>query len=239
MSRSVHPLSTQGLDVLRCLVADAVVQTRFAMAATSRVGAAEPGRRSSGDNRPPTDSEAMRRITALVDLARAGDAEAFGLLYDHYSPHVYRFIYYRVSSQALAEDLTSETFFRALRSMASFQWQGKDFGAWLTTIARNLVVDHYKACRTRLETTTDDFSDRTEGSAGPEDEVLARLTNDVLRESMQKLPAEQQECLVLRFLNGSSIAETAKALGRSEGAIKQLQLRAVRNLAKILPEGLR
>ena len=127
-----------------------------------------------------------QRIAALVDLARAGDAEAFGQLYDHYSPAVYRFIYYRVSSQALAEDLTSETFFRALRSMASFQWQGKDFGAWLTTIARNLVVDHYKAGRTRLETTTDDFSDRTEVTAGPEDEVLAGLTNEVLRDAMQQ-----------------------------------------------------
>ncbi len=63
-----------------------------------------------------------------------------------------------MSSQPLAEDLLSETFFRALRSMASFQWQGKDFGAWLMTIARNLVVDHYKSGRARLETTTDDFS---------------------------------------------------------------------------------
>ena len=155
------------------------------------------------------------------------------------APASIRFIYYRVSTQTLAEDLTSETFFRALRSMASFQWQGKDFGAWLTTIARNLVVDHYKAARTRLETSTDDFSDRTEATAGPEDEVLASLTNEVLHAAMQKLPSEQQECLVLRFLNGSSIAETAKALGRSEGAIKQLQLRAVRNLAKLVPEDVR
>jgi RNA polymerase sigma-70 factor (ECF subfamily) len=234
----VHPLSTQGLDVLRYLVADVVLETRFAMASTSsRVEGSGGSSGESGDDR--SGDETAQRITALVDLARAGDAEAFGQLYDHYSAGVYRFIYYRVSSQQLAEDLTSETFFRALRSMASFQWQGKDFGAWLTTIARNLVVDHYKAGRTRLETSTDDFSDRTEATAGPEEEVLVRLTNDVLRTALAELPAEQQECLVLRFLNGQSIAETAKALGRSEGAIKQLQLRAVRNLAKLLPEGLR
>ncbi|CAA9341187.1 MAG: RNA polymerase ECF-type sigma factor, partial [uncultured Nocardioidaceae bacterium] len=61
------------------------------------------------------------------------------MLYDHYQPSIYRFLVYRVGSVALAEDLTSETFFRALRSLGSFRWQGKDFGAWLTTIARNLA----------------------------------------------------------------------------------------------------
>lgn len=237
MSRSVpHPLSTSGLDALRCLVADLVVESRFAMASTSGV---DSGPRDSGSGGYPDADAEGHRVAALVDLARAGDAEAFGQLYDHYAPSVYRFVYYRVSNQALAEDLTSDTFFRALRSMASFQWQGKDFGAWLTTIARNLVVDHYKAGRTRLESTTDDFSDRTEATPSPEDEVLVRLTNDVLRAAMEKLPAEQQECLTLRFLNGRSIAETATSLGRSEGAIKQLQLRAVRNLAKLLPDGIR
>ena len=64
---------------------------------------------------------------------------------------VFRFIYYRVSSQQLAEDLTSETFVRGLRAIQRFNWQGKDFGAWLTTIARNLVADHFKSSRARLE----------------------------------------------------------------------------------------
>jgi RNA polymerase sigma-70 factor (ECF subfamily) len=197
-----------------------------------------PGSGSQSGSVEAAGAEAAR-ITALVDLARAGDADAFGALYDHYSPAIYRFVYYRVSTRVLAEDLTSETFFRALRSMASFQWQGKDFGAWLTTIARNLIVDHFKAGRTRLETTTDDFSDRREAGDDTEEEVLAALTSEVLREAMTELPAEQHECIVLRFLNGYSIAETAKSLGRSEGAVKQLQLRAIRNLAKLLPEDLR
>ena len=69
------------------------------------------------------------RLIALVELARGGDCDAFGMLYDHYHVAVYRFVYYRVGSVALAEDLTSETFFRALRGMPSFRWQGKDFGA--------------------------------------------------------------------------------------------------------------
>jgi RNA polymerase sigma-70 factor, ECF subfamily len=227
-----------GFDALRCAVVEAIRDQRL-LATTPAF--TSPGGSESGD--PPDSVEASQaeanRIAALVDLARAGDAEAFGALYDHYSPAVYRFVYYRVSTRTLAEDLTSETFFRALRSMASFQWQGKDFGAWLTTIARNLIVDHFKSGRTRLETSTDDFSDRRETSESPEEEVLAALTNEVLRESLAKLPKEQHECIVLRFLNGYSIAETAQSLGRSEGAIKQLQLRAVRNLAKLLPEDLR
>ena len=186
-----------------------------------------------------TDAAEGRRLIALVELARAGDAEAFGQLYDHYQPSVYRFLYYRVGSVALAEDLTSETFVRALRSMGSFRWQGKDFGAWLTTIARNLATDHAKSGRARLEVATEDMSLHDSSVEGPEGAVVAAITHETLLETLRELPAEQQDCLVLRFLQSRSIAETAAALGRSEGAVKQLQLRAVRNLAKRLPEGFR
>ncbi|NYG53788.1 sigma-70 family RNA polymerase sigma factor [Nocardioides perillae] len=179
------------------------------------------------------------RLIALVELARDGDKEAFGLLYDHYHPAVYRFLFYRTRSVALAEDLTSETFFRALRSMNGFRWQGKDFGAWLMTIARNLTTDHFKAGRTRLESTTEDMGLHDSPTEGPEETVLTHITHEVLLEALQSLPAEQQECLVMRFLQGMSIAETAAALGRSDGAVKQLQLRGVRNLAKLMPEGIR
>jgi RNA polymerase sigma-70 factor (ECF subfamily) len=179
------------------------------------------------------------RLIALVELARGGDSEAFGQLYDHYHASVYRFLYYRVGSVPLAEDLTAETFFRALRSMSSFRWQGKDFGAWLMTIARNLAMDHFKAGRTRLEQTTEDMGTLDTTTEGPENAVLALLTNEALLEALSQLPTEQRECLVMRFLQGLSIAETADVLGRSAGAVKQLQLRGVRNLAKILPEGTR
>ncbi|HEX6485424.1 MAG TPA: sigma-70 family RNA polymerase sigma factor [Nocardioidaceae bacterium] len=185
------------------------------------------------------DEAEASRLIGLVDLARGGDSEAFGMLYDHYNSSVYRFIYYRVGSVALAEDLTSETFFRALRSMSSFKWQGKDFGAWLMTIARNLTADHYKAGRTRLEFATEDMGAHDSATEGPENAVLASLTNEALLQALGELPAEQQECLIMRFLQGLSIAETAKVLGRSDGAVKQLQLRGVRNLAKLLPEGVR
>jgi RNA polymerase sigma-70 factor (ECF subfamily) len=209
----------------------------------SRVGGSHTGSGSSPGDAPTTEEQAEAdRLVALVDLARAGDVDAFGLLYDHYHASIYRFVYYRVGSVALAEDLVSETFFRALRGVRSFQWQGKDFGAWLTTIARNLTTDHFKAGRTRLEYATEDMSPHegtTDGREGPEETVLAALTNERLLAALTELPHDQQECLVMRFLQGLSIAETATVLGRSEGAVKQLQLRAVRNLAKRLPEWLR
>jgi RNA polymerase sigma-70 factor (ECF subfamily) len=198
---------------------------------------------SRGDDGAAASSELdeaiASRIIALVELARGGDSEAFGQLYDHYHLSVYRFVYYRVGAVSLAEDLTSETFFRALRSMGSFRWQGKDFGAWLMTIARNLTTDHFKAGRTRLEYATEDMSPHDAPTEGPESSVLASIANETLLAALTELPHEQQECLIMRFLQGLSIAETAKVLGRSDGAVKQLQLRGVRNLAKLLPEGMR
>ncbi|WP_230487385.1 sigma-70 family RNA polymerase sigma factor [Nocardioides anomalus] len=183
--------------------------------------------------------EDRSRLIALVELARKGDSDAFGLLYDHYQGAVYRFLFYRTRSSTLAEDLTSETFFRALRNMQNFRWQGKDFGAWLMTIARNLATDHFKAGRTRLELATEDMGVHDDATEGPEHAVLASLTNEVLLQALTELPAEQKDCLIMRFLQGMSIAETAAVLGRSEGAVKQLQLRGVRNLAKLMPEGIR
>ncbi|MGZ4448267.1 MAG: sigma-70 family RNA polymerase sigma factor [Nocardioides sp.] len=204
-------------------------------------GAPDP--QGYGDADLATSSEESQeertRLIALVELARKGDADAFGLLYDHYQSSVYRFLFYRTRSTTLAEDLTSETFFRALRSMTNFRWQGKDFGAWLMTIARNLATDHFKAGRTRLELTTEDMGLHDDATEGPESSVLASLTNEVLLRALKELPDEQRDCLVMRFLQGMSIAETAAVLGRSDGAVKQLQLRGVRNLAKLMPEGIR
>ena len=177
---------------------------------------------------------------ALVQRAQAGDAEAFGELYDRYVDAVFRFISYRVGSRQLAEDLTSETFLRALRRIGSFTWQGRDVGAWFVTIARNLVADHYKSSRYRLEVTTDDVSEsgaRLDPADSPEGAVLESMTNKVLLQAVRQLNAEQQECIALRFLQGLSVAETAKVMGKNDGAIKALQYRAVRSLGRLLPEG--
>ncbi|MDL4777688.1 ECF subfamily RNA polymerase sigma factor, BldN family [Actinomadura xylanilytica] len=178
-------------------------------------------------------------LKALVLRARDGDADAFGRLYDHYVDLVYRYVYYRVGAHALAEDLTSETFLRALRRMSDFNWQGKDFGAWLVTIARNLVADHFKSSRYRLEICTAELLEPDRLQEGPERAVLDSMTNRTLLTAVRQLGSEQQECVVLRFLHGLSVAETALVMGKKTGAIKALQYRAVRSLARALPADLR
>ena len=239
-----------GLYALRraVLLAMAPLESRDNFLVTAVVGG-DPGpawaASSAGDISSPSGPQRAgqagldSRIVELVDLAKAGESDAFGQLYEHYVGQVYRYLYYRLGSVTLAEDLTSEAFFRALRSLDSFNWQGNDFGAWLTTIARNLAMDHYKSGLHRLEVTTDEITNHDSATEGPEDDVITRSTNEILLKNLRKLSPEQQDCLVLRFLQGLSIAQTAHALNRSEGAIKQLQLRATRNLAKLLPDGLR
>jgi len=178
-------------------------------------------------------------VWALVRRAQDGDAEAFGELYDHYVGMVHRYVHHRVGDRPTAEDVTSETFVRALRRIDSLSFQGRDVGAWLVTIARNLVVDHVKSSRYRLEVTTADMRDADTLTDGPEDAVVQQLTNEKLVECIRELGPEQQECLALRFLHGLSVAETAEVMGKRDGAIKALQHRAVRRLAALLPDGLR
>jgi RNA polymerase sigma-70 factor (ECF subfamily) len=177
-------------------------------------------------------------VWELVRQAQAGDAEAFGRLYDHYVTMIHRYVYHRVGDRALAEDVTSETFVRALRRIDSLSFQGRDVGAWLVTIARNIIRDHVKSSRFRLEVATADMRDADRVTDGPEDAVVAHLTNQQLLACVQQLNSEQQECIVLRFLQGLSVAETAAVMGKKDGAIKALQHRAVRRLAALLPEGL-
>ncbi len=176
----------------------------------------------------------QHRMAALLRLAKRGDGEAFGRIYDRYVNQVYRYLYYRVGSHAVAEDLTSETFLRALRRIDSFSWQGHDIGAWFMTIARNLVNDHVKSKRFRLEVSSGDMLDADGADDGIEQAVVDRLHGIAVLEAVRELKAEQQECVVLRFLQGLSVAETAKVMNRSDGAIKQLQLRAIRSLARAL-----
>lgn len=180
------------------------------------------------------------RIRSLVDDAKTGDGNAFGALYDRYVDQVYRYVYFRVGSKALAEDLVSETFLRALRRISSFQWQGADFGAWLTTIARNLIADHYKSSRYKLEVPTAELLDRVDATApDAASVVLDREASSRLIDAVRRLPGDQQECIVLRFLQGMSIAETGAVMHRGDGAIKALQYRATRALAGLLGEAAR
>jgi RNA polymerase sigma-70 factor (ECF subfamily) len=212
--------------------------TRGAHAAGSRSGGARHGGgsgtadRSGGPVAGDGESEAM---VHLVRQAQEGSADAFGELYRIYCDTVFRYIYYRVSTRALAEDLTSETFVRALRRITTFSWQGRDFGAWLVTIARNLVADHFKSSRHRMEVSTGEMLDSNEVEASPEESVLEHLSNEALLDAVHRLNDQQRECVTLRFLQGLSVAETADIMGKNEGAIKTLQYRAVRTLARLLP----
>ncbi|HTK64669.1 MAG TPA: sigma-70 family RNA polymerase sigma factor [Pseudonocardia sp.] len=175
----------------------------------------------------------------LVRRTQAGDQEAFGQLYDRYHEMVFRYVLFRTSDRQLAEDLTAETFLRALRRIGSVSYQGRDIGAWFVTIARNLVLDHVKSSRYRLEQTTSEIQDLSPSTTGPEQQVLDGATHEELLRCVAKLNSDQKECIALRFLQGLSVAETARLMGRNEGAVKALQHRAVRRLAQLLPEGLR
>jgi RNA polymerase sigma-70 factor (ECF subfamily) len=175
----------------------------------------------------------------LVRATQAGDQQAFGQLYDRYHEMVFRYVLFRVGDRQLAEDLTAETFLRALRRIQSVSYQGRDIGAWFVTIARNLVLDHVKSSRYRLEQTTSEIADLSPATSGPEQQVLDGATHEELLRCVAKLNADQKECITLRFLQGLSVAETARLMERNEGAVKALQHRAVRRLAQLLPEGLR
>lgn len=184
----------------------------------------------------PTGAVGEADVVALVDRAREGDPDAFASLYDRYVERVYRFVLYRVHGDtALAEDLTSEVFLRALRKIKGFTWQGRDVGAWFLTIGRNLVLDHFKSGRARLEVLgvepTPGANDRV---LDAEDEALARVSQQDLYQAISRLGSEQQEVIYWRFLQGYSVAETAAAMGKTDGAIKALQYRAVKALYKLV-----
>jgi RNA polymerase sigma-70 factor (ECF subfamily) len=198
----------------------------------------------AGDQRPAAEvDQGTHDRWQLVRAAQAGDRAAFGQLYAYYQPMVQKFIARKTANPMLAEDLTSDVFVRALRSIESVTWQGRDFGAWLTTVARNLVMDYFKSGRYRMELLAGDDavrSDRADNSpeGHPDRTVVDHLTNLELLAAVQHLTAEQRECIRLRFLLGLSVIETAHAMGKQEGAVKALQYRAVRSLAQLLPPGM-
>jgi RNA polymerase sigma-70 factor (ECF subfamily) len=197
------------------------------------------------EDAPPADEldagveEGHVETWRLVRLAQTGDGEAFGVLYDRYVDAVFRFIYFRVNDRSLAEDFTSETFLRALRRIGTITYQGRDIGAWFITIARNIVLDHLKSARHRLELTTADTIEGNELAQSTESAVLESLQSERLMEAVRQLGDEQRECIMLRFVQGLSVSETASVMGKNDGAIKALQHRAVRKLADLVGNELR
>ena len=187
-----------------------------------------------------TDAGDHAESWTLVHAAQRGDTSAFAQLYDRTVDGIYRYLLVRSGSRELAEDLTSETFLRALRGITSVTYQGRHVSAWLITIARNLLLDHVKSSRHRREVTTAE-PDTTLPLAEPsaEQQVIASLVTDTLLLSINQLGEDQRECVILRFLVGMSVSEAAESMNRTTGAVKMLQHRAVQRLAELVPAGLR
>ena len=166
----------------------------------------------------------------LVARAQTGDQSAFGQLYDRYVDVVFRFVLFRVGNRPLAEDLTSETFLRALRRVGSISYQGRDVGAWFVTIARNLVLDHVKSSRYKLEMTTADMLD---GDHAPstDQEVIDRETTRVVTACIARLTPDQRTVVTLQHIHGLSIEQVCAVMGKKDGAVKALGHRGRRALA--------
>lgn len=203
-------------------------------------GSVAPGSRSSAqasaeeERRRKTAVDAAR-MAPIVERARLGDAEAFGQLYDHYHASVYRAIYGQTRSTPLTEDLTADTFFRALRGIRGYQLDAALFPAWLFRIARNLVIDHFKASRTRFEH-SQDMSRHEDVADDADAELVALLNRERVRGALAELPTGQRRVIELRYLGELSISEAADLLDTTEGAVKQMQFRGLRNLARTMRE---
>lgn len=175
----------------------------------------------------------------LVAAAQAGDQAAFGQLYERYWPVVSKFLWHRLLDWYLVEDLTAETFTRALRRIDTVSDVGRDVGAWFVTIARNLLIDHAKCSRTKLETVAKD-STISEFTVVDKESDPARIVprnelRDILeRAQAQLVSAAQHQVVELRFWSGLSVTETAQAMGITEGAAKALQHRAVVRLRELI-----
>jgi RNA polymerase sigma-70 factor, ECF subfamily len=172
-------------------------------------------------------------VVGLVERAKEGDAQAFAALYDRYVDQTFGYVYRRVGHRQVAEDLVGDVFLRAYRRLSTFEWQGVDLGAWIMTIARNRVHDHFKSARFRLERTTEEVRDdpTPSGPDDPERVAVARDMTRALGEALERLKDDHREVVELRFVHDLSVAETAAVMDRSVGATKALQYRALRALA--------
>lgn len=170
----------------------------------------------------------------LVDRAIAGDTDAFASLFEITLPSVYRYLYGRSGDATLAEDLAQDAFMRAMRAIrTSFTGASTEFVAWMIRIARNRFLDHVKSGRVRWEVVVDE-TPITFASGNPEAEAIQAVSSENLKRALSRLTPEQQEIVLMRFFHGLQIAEVAAATGRTEGAVKALQFRALRALERVL-----
>lgn len=169
----------------------------------------------------------------LVARAKEGEAEAFGLLYDFYMPRIYRFVLVKVGHREEAEDLTHQTFLKAWERIDTYESRGYPFGSWLYRIARNSIIDHHRRSRPQLsiEDLGPDFVSERERQTK---NLEFKMEWGVMLEAMFKLKDVEQDVLIMRFVEDLPHQEIAKAIGKSEGATKVIQHRALKNLKKII-----
>ncbi len=180
----------------------------------------------------PLTIEQQIPVPDVIERARAGDRAAFAELYDQHVDAVYRYVLYRVREPSDAEDVTSEVFTRAFANIHRYRWQGKSFLAWLYTIARNAVTDRRRRARPTVD--LDNAYGIAEEGPTAHDHAVRGEQVDALRGAVKHLTTEQQEVLLMRFVENMSSRQVAKALGKNEGAVRALQFRALGRLRKLL-----
>lgn len=170
---------------------------------------------------------------STVAAAVAGDREAFGALYGEHRDMIRSYIVRRVGNWHLAEDLTQEVFRRALGGVDKFGERGHNFGAWLVTIARNIVADYYKGAAYRMGGAGEPV-DLVDADRWTDPEYCATHSAiaDALTDAMSRLTADQRLCVVLRYRRDLSLGEIAAAVGKNEHAVKALIARATGTLRR-------
>ncbi len=181
---------------------------------------------------PQTEDEE----STLVAEAIAGDRTAFTRLYDLHYDRIYRHVLYRVRSVQDAEDLSQQVFLQAWQAMGRYRATGAPFVAWLFTIAHNLTMSFYRHNKRVRRQEGDDAMelDRVVAEGDPEEQAEARVDQERVRAAIVRLRPEQQLVLSLRFLENLSHHDIAETLGKSDGAIRVIQHRALQELRRIM-----
>lgn len=173
----------------------------------------------------------------LIHAAKNGDSDAMAALYDAYVDRIYRYILYRVDNTDVARDLTSEVFLRLVRSLHSFQPRETPLLSWLYRVAHARVVDYYRRNDRAREYVSLDFLDRHPSDDDDlETDMMRNHEHQSVVAALKKLTPEQQQVILLRFSEGLDLQQTAEALGKTVGAVKVMQHRAVQALRRALVE---
>ena len=198
-------------------------------------------KRQTYSSLPVDETAAMSEADEMQLLAAAlqFDEVALSELYDRYEAKIYNYIYRRCGEQALAEDLTAQVFLKMLESIRDNKPWHSSFSGWLYRIAHNLVIDHYRRRDRQPSVNIDDAPPTASDLEDPVETAQMNIDAERLRAAIGRLTDEQSEVVSLRFLEGYSIAEVAAMVGRSEGAIKALQYRAVAALRSLLYDEMR